>query len=237
MADLSPPRSCSSGVARPTRCSWPPSARRAHRHSGRGARPAARADPDVLRVAAHDRGLLPPPARDPHHLRRRVGSFGAGALWALGEGPLLIEWITVAMVGGVVVAFVEALKRGLGEVGRPPPGPRPRGSADRCAEPPRVRGAGRPRDRPRRPRRALVCGGDRRRRPLQGHQRPLRARGDAALRLVATLAAAPRGRTRPARRRGVRRAAGRGTVSVGVAVLQDPGTSAEGLLDAADGAL
>ena len=27
------------------------------------------------------------------------------------------------------------------------------------------------------------------------------------------------------------------TVSVGVAVLQDPGTSAEGLLDAADGAL
>ena len=37
------------------------------------------------------------------------GSFGAGALWALGEGPLLIEWITVAIVGGVVVAFVEAL--------------------------------------------------------------------------------------------------------------------------------
>jgi hypothetical protein len=44
------------------------------------------------------------------------GSFGAGALWALGEGPLLIEGITVAIVGGVVVAFVEALKRGLGEL-------------------------------------------------------------------------------------------------------------------------
>jgi hypothetical protein len=115
MADLSPPRSCSSGVARPTRCSA------AFPLAALTVTAVAVLDPPLaltpmyyvwpLMTAAYSSA-----ARDPHHLRRRVRSFGAGALWALGEEPLLIEWITVAIVGGVVVAFVDAPKRGLGEL-------------------------------------------------------------------------------------------------------------------------
>jgi diguanylate cyclase (GGDEF)-like protein len=46
-------------------------------------------------------------------------SFGAVSLWALDDGPRFIQWVTVAIVGGVVVVFVGALKRGLDElVGR-----------------------------------------------------------------------------------------------------------------------
>jgi len=46
-------------------------------------------------------------------------SFGAVSLWALDDGPRLIQWITVAVVAGVVVVFVGALKTGLDElVGR-----------------------------------------------------------------------------------------------------------------------
>jgi diguanylate cyclase (GGDEF)-like protein len=48
-----------------------------------------------------------------------VGSFGAASLWALEDGPLLIQWLTVAIVGGVVVVFVAALKAALEQlVGR-----------------------------------------------------------------------------------------------------------------------
>ena len=42
-------------------------------------------------------------------------SFGAAALWAIGEGPLFMEWMTVVIVGGVVVGFVQTLTRGLGD--------------------------------------------------------------------------------------------------------------------------
>jgi diguanylate cyclase (GGDEF)-like protein len=46
-------------------------------------------------------------------------SFGATSLWALDDGPRLIQWVTVAVVSGVVVIFVAALKRELAElVGR-----------------------------------------------------------------------------------------------------------------------
>ena len=196
------------------------------------------------------------------------GSFGAGALWALGEGPLLIEWITVAIVGGVVVAFVEALKRGLGEL------------VDRlhvlAREDPLTGALNR---------RAFVEQVDHEiaRAGRGGHSCAVaivdvdhfkdindsygHAAGDAALRrLVATVSRRLRrgdalGRLggeefavllAGADRAGAETyaeelralvaadAAGSGrpyTVSVGVAVLQDPGTSAEGLLDAADGAL
>jgi diguanylate cyclase (GGDEF)-like protein len=43
-------------------------------------------------------------------------SFGAVSLWALDEGPRLIQWITVAVVAGVMVVFVGALKTGLDEL-------------------------------------------------------------------------------------------------------------------------
>jgi diguanylate cyclase (GGDEF)-like protein len=47
------------------------------------------------------------------------GSFGAAAAWGIGDGTALIQWLTVAIVGGVVVVFVSALKDGLNEqVGR-----------------------------------------------------------------------------------------------------------------------
>jgi diguanylate cyclase (GGDEF)-like protein len=42
-------------------------------------------------------------------------SFGAVSLFALDDGPRLIQWITVAGVGAVVVGFVAALKTGLDE--------------------------------------------------------------------------------------------------------------------------
>jgi len=46
-------------------------------------------------------------------------SFGAVAPWVIDSGPPLVVWATVAVVGGVVVAFVSALKRRLDElVGR-----------------------------------------------------------------------------------------------------------------------
>jgi diguanylate cyclase (GGDEF)-like protein len=44
------------------------------------------------------------------------GSFGAISLFALDDGPRLIQWITVAGVGAVVVVFVAALKTGLDEL-------------------------------------------------------------------------------------------------------------------------
>jgi diguanylate cyclase (GGDEF)-like protein len=48
-----------------------------------------------------------------------VGSFGAVALWVLEDEARFIMWVTVAVVGGVVVVFVQTLKNGLNElVGR-----------------------------------------------------------------------------------------------------------------------
>ena len=41
------------------------------------------------------------------------GSFGAASLWAFDEGPRLIQWVTVVVVGGVLIGFVDALKSGL----------------------------------------------------------------------------------------------------------------------------
>jgi diguanylate cyclase (GGDEF)-like protein len=47
------------------------------------------------------------------------GSFAAVAPWAVDQGPPLVHCATVAIVGGVVVLFVDALKRRLDElVGR-----------------------------------------------------------------------------------------------------------------------
>jgi diguanylate cyclase (GGDEF)-like protein len=46
-------------------------------------------------------------------------SFGAASLWAIDDGPRLMQWATVVIVGAVVVGFVERLKEGLSElVGR-----------------------------------------------------------------------------------------------------------------------
>ena len=46
-------------------------------------------------------------------------SFGAVSLWALDGGPRAIQWVTVVIVGGVVIGFVVALKEGLQDlVGR-----------------------------------------------------------------------------------------------------------------------
>lgn len=41
------------------------------------------------------------------------GSFGAASLWAIAEGPRLMQWMTVVIVGAVVVGFVIFLKEGL----------------------------------------------------------------------------------------------------------------------------
>ena len=40
-------------------------------------------------------------------------SFGAASLWALEPGPLLMQWLTVVIVGAVVVGFVGMLTDGL----------------------------------------------------------------------------------------------------------------------------
>ena len=41
-----------------------------------------------------------------------VLSFGAASLWGIHDGPRLIQFVTVAIVGAVVVAFVSRLERG-----------------------------------------------------------------------------------------------------------------------------
>ena len=40
-------------------------------------------------------------------------SFGAASLWAFDSGPRFIQWVTVVIVGAVVVGFVAALKTAL----------------------------------------------------------------------------------------------------------------------------
>jgi diguanylate cyclase (GGDEF)-like protein len=44
------------------------------------------------------------------------GSFGVAMLWAYDSGPRLIEFLSVAIVGAVVVGFVRALTSGLDEL-------------------------------------------------------------------------------------------------------------------------